>query len=203
MVVTMDQVTSRIFPAPEVPAVIVGSAPGRSGSPAWETTAKSTEKLAGLVGCNAEDVRRHFGLANLCPRWRGTDQPTREHFRQAALRACGAASASVEDFVFVPGFRYILAGNEVVRALGKWARPQSSDMRIVGYGLPECSWYVCRGGYEVAAIPHPSPRNWNYNDDQLRGRVELFLRSCAWRGRVPADEMWRARPTASGMVLTA
>lgn len=188
------QVTTRILPCPETPAVIVGLAPARSGAPPWSPDAGSTARLAEFVGCAPSDLGRHFGLANLCSSWRGTDQPTWEALKAAGRRACGHGDRpGPEEFAFVRGFRYVLAGVEVVRALGAWVRPRDPEHQTIGYGVPRGVWFVCRGGVEVAAIPHPSGRNRDYNDKNLRGKVELFLRSCAWRGRVPADELWRGK----------
>ena len=182
---TDRQVTTRVLPpAPRVPAVIVGMAPAVNGQRPWDPGTTTAQALAAYCGVLSGDLGRVYGLANLCDAWGRTDQPTRADLKR------GAAS-----FLFRPGFRYVLAGTEVVRALGARARPVEVALTMVGWGVPSFTWYVARAGVELAVVPHPSRRNRQLNDEQVAGQLRLFLRAHAWQGRDRADDLWRGEGT--------
>lgn len=180
----MDQPDRRV-------AVIVGSAPPVQGEPPWMPEAGSTRSLAAMIRVPPADLYLHFGLANLISTWEGgvpvnvrgsgTNGPSRQELRRGA-----------DAFRLLPGFRYVLAGQHVVRALGKRGLPaRLSDIALaLGGGPPLLSWYESRGGATIAVLPHPSGQNRWYNVRGRRALAGAFLLSAMHVGEDPACEIW-------------
>lgn len=173
------------------PCVVLGVAPASRGASAWAPGSGSGDRLLTLAGYDAdEDVRDdpgaflrcRFALDNLVP----YQSPSRE-----ALRDAG------ELYAFASGFWYLLAGTEVVRALGLRALSAKNGRLPAGrtsWAPDPLEWYVSREGVVMAILPHPSGRNRWYNAAPNRRRAERFLRAAAWsRGAHASWERERAR----------
>lgn len=164
----------------DTPCVLLGHAPARSGGAPWAPDADATIRLARLVQCEPEALGRYFALANLVDRFTG-DQASREDF-----------AAGAERWSFRPGFRYILAGEAVLRALGKRRAYPRRGSGVIGGGVRTCWWYETREGVTCAVINHPSGANKNLNDREEREATRRFLREARWMCSGRADDMWRA-----------
>ena len=159
-----------------LPVVILGTAPARDGAPAWDEDAPSTRRLADLAGVRPDELCLHYALDNLLTVTSGSCSTP------SAYRSALAALAARYDFL--SGFRYLLAGSEVVRALGKRALVARDARRLPWHrsGPGVLRWYESAEGVTMAVLPHPSGRNRWYNDPRCRRAAERFLRACAARG---------------------
>lgn len=188
----------------DLPAVILGVAPARPGDEPWLPEAPSTRRLAVLCGREARDLGASFGLANLVTRWAVSERTLEASLRSIALGGDSITDpptredlrAAAESFEFLPGFRYVLAGSEVVRAFGARvlpARRRGALAWSAGGGGPRLlSWYVSRCGAALAVLPHPSGRNRWFNPPARRAAAAKFLQAAAWSGPEAADALWRA-----------
>lgn len=150
------------------PAVILGVAPGAKGQPAWSPDAPTTVRLADLAGLQLRDLPRAYALDNLVP----YPDPGR-----TALREAG------QLYQFLPGFWYVLAGYDVLRALGKRVRAKkTSALPYYAAGPAVLQWYESAEGVVLACLPHPSGRNHWYNETANRRAAEKFLRETAGGG---------------------
>ncbi len=146
------------------PVTILGKAPATTGEP-WAPTTTSAIHLAELAGVKPSKLRDLFRLDNLVT----YADPSREALRDAAAL-----------YQFDRNWAYVLTGTEVVRALGKRAKPRTEDpehalpWHASGPGILE--WYESREGIVMAVLPHPSLRNRWYNDKRCRRAAENFLR---------------------------
>jgi len=159
------------------PCVVLGVAPAAAGEPAWSVGSRSGARLAELAGIDlwnppraktpAQDrLRAALALDNLVP----YPDPSRKALREAA-----------QLYRFLPGWWYLLAGTEVVRALGGRARPANRDALPWSLTGPSpLVWYETREGVTAAILPHPSGRNRWYNDRRCRAAAEAFLREARW-----------------------
>lgn len=165
------------------PAVILGVCPARDGDRAWHPDAASGQRLAELACVEPERLSARFALDNLVP----YAAPSRKALKEAAAL-----------YRFVPGFWYVLCGEDVVRALGRRARPAVLPGELPTMfdqrPRPLC-WYESREGVVMASMPHPSGRNRLYNDVRLKHAAGEFLRDVAWRraGERAHDRWVRAR----------
>lgn len=174
------------------PCVVLGIAPAGKGSPAWSPTSASGQRLADLAGIGkpaehadfdivASLLWSRFALDNLLP----YPDPSRRALTQAAAL-----------YKFVPGFWYVLAGTEVVRALGTRALPKVPAGKLPWHGTrnaPPLEWYESREGVVMAVLPHPSGRNRWYNDRRSRAAAEKFLREARWSRGAHASWLAAAR----------
>jgi hypothetical protein len=174
------------------PCVVLGVAPASKGERAWSPESASGRRLAELADASpiaTKRLERYFALDNLVP----YPDPSRRALREAA-----------ELYRFLPVFWYVLAGTEVVRALGHRARPMRGDKLPWSLTGPDpLCWYESGEGVIMAVLPHPSGKNRWYNDKRCRAAATAFLREARWtRGGRPrhigAHAVWeRAREEAS------
>lgn len=168
------------------PVVLLGTAPAEKGAPAFFPTSGSARRFGDLCDLHPSELWIYFGLDNLVP------------YPEPSRQALGEAG---ELYHFLPGYSYLLAGSEVVRALGWRARcARDGKSRVEWYEPPPLEWYESREGFRMALLPHPSGRNRWYNVRAQKRRAETFLRDLVSRVR-PAwkpvgakfAEMQRAR----------
>lgn len=176
--------------APLAPVVLVGTAPAEPDGDAWCPEANATRQLAGLLGCDARDLPRYFGLANLLATWPSGAPPSREELQDAA----GA-------WRFVEGFRFLLVGTEVVRAFGKRVLPHSASLEAwtMASGAPMLRWYSARCGVEIATMQSPSLKNRFFNSEARRILAGRFLRQAQWTGPGRAHDLWTRQQSATAV----
>lgn len=153
------------------PCIVLGIAPAATGERAWGPDTASGSRLAELAGLHLASssdasLEKYFGLDNLVP----YPDPSRRALRDAA-----------QLYTFMRGWWYVLAGTEVVRALGHRARPVRGDRLPWSLTGPDpLVWYESGEGVVMAVLPHPSGRNRWYNDKRCRAAAMAFLRDARW-----------------------
>jgi len=168
------------------PCVILGVAPSRLT--VWHPLSPSSIRLAELIGVDSVHLSDLFALDDLVSH----KNPGRKELKRAATL-----------YKFESAYRYILAGTEVVRALGKRALAdfQSGRSPFVGWrkdvpwslaGAGPLSWYESREGVMMAILPHPSPRNHWYDDKRCWNAAQRFLASAVCT-RGAAHQDWLDR----------
>lgn len=146
-----------------LPACVLGVAPAERGAEPWSPDSPSGRRLAELAGLSPDGLRAVLRLDNLV----SYPDPAR-----SSLRRAGKA------YEFDLSLRYVLAGTEVVRALGPRALCGRDSRRLPWHrsGPGVLEWYESAEGVVMAVLPHPSGRNRWYNDARCRGAAERFLR---------------------------
>lgn len=157
----MSRVASS-WPSPRRPCVILGQAPAVDGGAPWAADSASGRRLAALAGVEPDQLPRLFALDNLLPIY----MPSHEALREAG-----------ELYQFLPGWHYVLAGSQVVKALGTRARPRGAGTHD-GPGV--LRWFESREGVVMAVLPHPSGRNRWYNDAGNAAAAGRFVRRARW-----------------------
>lgn len=170
---------------------VLGVVPPR-GRASWDPGASATRRLAALAGVTPEELRERFALDDLLPYSPSGDdltadgRPSRELLTEAASL-----------YRFLPGWWYLLAGTEVVRAFGCRVRPDMrhawdvSGSRIPWHGSGPLEWYVTREQVVAAVLPHPSGKNRWYDDARCRAAAEKFVCDAAGSRR-GAHACWLA-----------
>lgn len=149
-----------------LPAVVLGVAPAKAGQEAWHPDSASGRRLAVLCDVHPEDLSKWLGLDNLC----SSTDPEREELKSAG-----------QAYQFLKGHRYLLAGSEVVRALGKRALVGGASWHAQRQPAP-LEWYRSDEGVQLALLPHPSGRNRWYNSAERRRAAGEFVRACLLDG---------------------
>lgn len=131
--------------------IVVGEALSRKtdGNPSLAVT---YEQIATAMGLTLAGYIRRVGRCNLIERYPGEDYPQQEAEENAAELI---ESGELDDT------RVLLLGRRAMKAF----RVELEYFR----------WYRYDDRFDVANLPHPSPRNRQWNDPLVRRKFHAFL----------------------------